>query len=136
MKKLLAVLMMTFCVVAFTQVDLQAKTKKHSKRGKIEMVWGCMIGNVGKQEIFEFVIDPHSGDAYYHIDGVRRTIKYTLKGNHLVSKAYLRGKYIGYFDGKITYSLFSNELRILSYEGTFFSVNGSKLDFYLQNSAA
>ncbi len=135
MKRLMTIMMLTLCVVAFTQGDMQAKTKK-SRKTKSEKFWGCLAGNVGNCEIFEFVIEYHSTKAYYDINGVRRTIKISRNGNHLVAKAYLHGEYIGYFDGTITCERWKNELRLWSYTGTFIRVDGSRLSFDLYNSAA
>ena len=135
MKRLMTIMMLTLCIVAFTQGDMQAKTKK-SRSTKSEKLWGCLAGNVGNCEIFEFVIEYHSTKAYYDINGVRRIIKVSRDGNHLVAKAYLHGEYIGRFDGTITYYRWKNEIRIETYIGTFIRVDGTKLSFDLSNSAA
>ncbi len=135
MKRIMTILLMMLCIMSFSQIDMQAKSKKTSRKGRTEVVKAVMAGYVGNQEINELVIG-YFKENYYHIDGVKRTVKVTRKGNNMVLKAYFRGEYIGTFDGKITYYRWKNEINIDTYIGTFTSINGDKISFELHVSAA
>ena len=126
---------MALCIVAFSSADMQAKSKKTTKKAKTEKIWAALGGYVGNQEIFDMLII--SGREYcYVIDGVKRTLKMTRNGNHMVLKAYIRGKYIGTFDGEITYYRWGNEIRVETYVGTFTDEDGNEYSFDLMNCAA
>lgn len=133
MKRLLTIMMLLLCITAFTQGDIQAKTKK-SRSAKSEKLWGVLGGDVGNTEIFDLVIY-NSTKGYYDINGVRRTMKISRNGDHLVAKVYLHGEYIGCFDGTITYYRWKNEIRIETYNGTFIRVDGTTISFDLSNCA-
>ena len=90
-------------------------------------------GSIGEAQCKDFIMDGKTG--YYQFEGkdnAKRTLKlksYDKTDGRCVLDAYLRGKYIGRFDGQ--YEIITGEHAANIYKGKFISVRGVKLDFYL-----
>ena len=95
-------------------------------------------GTIGESQVQDFVVEKKSG--WYKINGYaqKRTLEvesYNTIDGHCVLNAFLNGQYIGRFSGIFK----SDEVKIdqeetktiQSYSGTFESVKGAKLEFYL-----
>ena len=124
-------------VAVAEQDDLPEKntTKAEEKESGSHPVHMSMWGNAGGTT-FNFDMNGKTG-SYIPYDfaegkeyGARRQLKlvsYSPKDGRCVINAYLKGKYIGQFDG--TFFEEDGEHFIQTYHGIFYSVNGAKLDF-------
>lgn len=132
-------LMLLIAVCCMTTVQADAQTKKKS----LTPVYMGLWGNVGGTT-FLFDMNGTTG-SYIPYDmgkgseyGERRQLKlvsYNPKTGKCVIKAYLKGSYIGQFNG-----IFNEEtvdkgdgdvMTLQSYTGDFTSVKGGKLHFFL-----
>ena len=104
-------------------------------------VYMGLWGSIGDSEQVDFEMDGTTGWYSYQRQGVtgpKRTLKlksYNKKTGRCVIDAYLKGKYIGCFDGKFIedeVDMGGGETKVVqSYGGVFTSVKGVKVDFYL-----
>lgn len=126
MKRLFAIFALFAMLITVSAPTTTAKSQDDKLIAKSSSRVRCdLMGNVGGQTVF-LIINGKSG-YYTTDDGVRRTVKVvSYGGGHMVLKAYLRGKYIGTFDGHYqSYNGYMN-----TYEGSFQSVRGGSLSFY------
>ena len=110
-------------------------TKTVEKESGLHPVHMSMWGNAGGTT-FNFDMNGKTG-SYIPYDfaegkeyGARRQLRlvsYSPKDGRCVINAYLKGKYIGRFDGIFFEE--DGEHFLQSYHGIFYSVNGAKLDF-------
>lgn len=90
-------------------------------------------GSIGEAHCKDFIMEGKTG--YYQFEGkdnAKRILKlksYDKIDGHCVLDAYLRGQYIGKFDGQ--YEIITGEHEANIYKGKFISVRSVKLDFYL-----
>ena len=93
-------------------------------------------GVIGGKAVFEM----NGNEGWYRMtykgaDPVRRTLKlvsFDQTNGKCVINAYLNGKHIGYFDGKV-FPL-GNAAAYQRYKGIFYNVKGTKVDFDLNNN--
>ena len=126
MKRFLSIFALLAVLITVSAPIVTAKSQNDMLIAKSSSRVRCdLMGNVGGQTVF-LIINGKSG-YYTNDDGVRRTVKVvSYGGGHMVLKAYLRGKYIGTFDGR--YQSYNGYMS--NYEGSFKSVRGGSLSFY------
>lgn len=117
--------------------DSILRAQREEARLRENPVYLSCWGNIGSSRCADFVVNGITG--YYKLEGEsrKRTLKlksHDKKSGHCVMDAYLGERYIGYFDGEYYNDVVNDygEQHYLSgYRGTFHSVKGAKLEFYV-----
>lgn len=129
MKDFAKFIVLVLALVLIVPGTMDAAKRRSGKRTtkQLEMY---VLGQFGDDGCMISSFKLKGGKGFYEVDGVKRTLK--LRSNdwqrhHCVIDAYLRGKYIGSFEGDYDYA--GGWQWVSNFSGYFHSTNGTSTRF-------